>query len=90
MDRPVREILSKLENHDAIIMTYTTFTEKCIITVEVNPSKYWLRIYKNEKLYKQKNYKHFKDAAGSFYRYIQKLNFKYNYYKEGLKHHEHK
>ena len=90
MDRPLREILSKFENHDPIIMTYTTFTGKCIITIEVSPSKYWLRIYKDEKLYRQKSYKHFKDAVGSFYRYIKKLNFKYNYYKGGLKHHEHK
>ena len=90
MDRPLREILSKFENHDPIIMTYTTSTGKHIITIEVSPSKHWLRIYKDEKLYEQKHYKHFKDAVGSFYRHIKKLDFKFNYYDGGLEHYEHK
>lgn len=90
MDRPLQEILSKFGNHDEIIATYTSFTGKCIITIERSSSEYWLRIYKDEKLYKQKQYKHLKDVVGSFYKYIKKLNFKYNYYKEGLKHYEHK
>lgn len=47
MDRLLSETLSKFENHDAIIMTYTTFTGKYIITIEVSHSKYWLRIYKD-------------------------------------------
>lgn len=90
MSRPLCVILSKVEKHDAMIMTYTTVINKCMITVEVSPSKYWLRVYRNGELYRQKNYKHFKEAVGSFYRYIQKLNFKYDYYKKGLKHYEHK
>ena len=70
-------------------MTYTTVINKCMITIEISSSKYWLRIYKNRGLYRQKNYKRFKDAVTSFYRYIKKLDFKYNYYKKGLKHYEH-
>ena len=64
--------------------------KKYIITIEVSPSKHWLRIYKDEKLYEQKHYKHFKDAVGSFYRHIKKLDFKFNYYDGGLEHYEHK
>lgn len=90
MDKPSQKILSKSENHNPIVMTYTPFAGRYIITVEESHSKYWLRIYKNEKLYKQKNYEYFKDAVVSFYRYIKKLNFKYNYYKGELNHHEHK
>ena len=72
MDRPLREILSKFENHDPIIMTYTTFTGKCILTLEQGDIMYWVRIYKDGKLYEQKYYEHFKDAVGSFYRHIKK------------------
>lgn len=90
MDKRLQKISDELESHGSIIMTYTTVIGKCLITVEVSPSKYWLRIYKNGKLCRQKNYKHYKDAIGSFYRYIKKLNFKYDYYEKGLKHYEHK
>ena len=90
MSRPLLEILNKFKNHGGIIMTYTTVINKCMITVEVSTSKHWLRLYKNGELYRQKNYKRFKYAVTSFYRYIKKLNFKYNYYEKGLKHYEHK
>lgn len=73
MNKRLQKISDKLESHDSIIMTYTIVTGKYRITVEESPSKYWLRIYKDEKLYRQKNYKHFKDAVGSFYRYIKNL-----------------
>lgn len=90
MDKRLRKISDDLESHSSIIMTYTTVIGKCMITIEVSPSKYWLRIYKNRTLYRQKNYKHYKDAVGSFYRYIKKLDFKYNNYDGGSKHYEHK
>lgn len=72
MSRPLCVILSKVEKHDAMIMTYTTVINKCMITIEVSPSKYWLRVYRNRELYRQKNYKRSKDAVNSFYRYIKK------------------
>lgn len=90
MDKRLQKISDELEGHGSIIMTYTTVIGKCLVTVEVSPSKYWLRIYKNRTLYRQKNYKHYKDAVGSFYRYIKKLDFKCNYYEKGLKHYEYK
>ena len=73
MNRPLWEILNKFKNHGGIIMTYTIVIDKCMITIEVSPSEYWLRIYKNRELYRQKNYKHYKDAVGSFHRYIKNL-----------------
>lgn len=90
MNKTIQKISDKLEGHGSIIMTYTTVIGKCMITVEESPSKYWLRIYKNGELYRQKNYKRFKDAVKSFYRYIKKLDFKCNYYEGGSKHYEHK
>lgn len=90
MIKDCRKLQNELEGHGSIIMTYTTVIGKCMVTVEASPSKYWLRIYKNGMLYRQKNYKHFKDAVNSFYRYIKKLNFKYDYYNKGVKHYEHK
>ena len=90
MGRPLYVILNKAEKHDTMIMTYTTVINKCMITIEVSPSKHWLRVYRNGELYRQKNYKHYKDAVDSFYRYIKKLDFKYNYYNGGSKHYEHK
>ena len=90
MNRPLWEIPNKSKNHGGIIMTYTIVINKCMITIEVSTSKHWLRIYKNGELHRQKNYKRFEYAVTSFYRYIKKLDFKYNYYEEGLKHYEHK
>ena len=90
MDKRLQKISDELESHGSIIMTYTTVIGKCLVTIEVSPSKYWLRIYKSRKLYRQKNYKHYKNAVGSFYRYIKKLDFKCNYYNGGSKHYEHK
>ena len=90
MNKVIQKISDKLESHDSIIMTCSSFGCKNILTLEQGYVMYWVRIYKDGKLYRQKNYKHFKEAVGSFYRYVQKLNFKYNYYKKGLKHHEHK
>ena len=74
MSRPLCVILSKVEKHDAMIMTYTTVINKCMITAEVSPSKYWLRVYRNGELYRQKNYEHSKDAVNCFYRYIKNLS----------------
>ena len=90
MYKRFKKILDELESHDPIIMTYTTVIGKCLITVEVSPCKYWFRIYKNRMLYRQKNYKHYREAVDYFYRYIKKLDFKCNYYVGGSKHYEHK
>ena len=90
MDKRLQKTSDELEGHGSIIMTYTTVINKCMITIEVSPSKYWLRVYRNGELYRQKNYKRFKDAVNSFYRYIKKLDFKYNYCNGGSKHYEHK
>ena len=90
MNKAIQKISDKLEGHDSIIMTCSSFGCKNILTLEQGYVMYWVRIYKDGKLYEQKHYKHFKDAVGSFYRHIKKLDFKFNYYDGGLEHYEHK
>lgn len=89
MNKTLLKISNKLNNHDTIIMACSTFGCKYILTLEKGINMYWLRVYKDGKLYKQKYWEHLAEAIGSFYSYKRDPDFKYNNYTGGLKYYVH-
>ena len=91
MDKILQKISDKLNSHDSIIMACSTFGCKNILTLEKGNFMYWIRLYKDGRLYEQKYFNLFIEAKAFFYCHKRIFpKFKYNNYDGGLKHYEHK
>jgi hypothetical protein len=91
MNKTLHKISDKLNSHDSIIMACSTFGCKYILTLEKGYNLYWVRVYENGKLYKQKAWVYCLDAREEFLCYKRDFpELKYNNYDGGLKHYVHK
>lgn len=91
MNKTLQKISDKLNNHDSIIMACSTFGCKNILTLEKGYNLYWIRLYKNGEIQKQKAWVYYSDAREEFC--CRKGNlpkFKYNNYDGGLKNYVYK
>lgn len=91
MNKVLRKISGKLENHGSIIMACSSFGCKKILTLEKDINMYWIRFYRDGDVARQEYWQRFALAKKIFYCYkINHPEFKYNNYDGGLKHYEHK